>query len=405
MVASLQRPGVVVEHFESAVAAEFRTGVAGFLGFAVADAGASPPTAPESRLYTRWHDFAYQFRDDGGWRPGAWRPDELLWGAVQGFFGNGGRRCYVVFYDPASTGDPRKALDRAVQALAEHEEIDLICAPSLMAAADPGPLQQQLIKSSELARRAHAAEWFLILDGPPPSTTELGDWLATLREELPEELRAPRDCLANAALYHPWLIPGGEFEPPPGATATSVPPSGHVAGIFARTDRRIGVHKAPANEEVLGVADVVSDDPDVEGTNPLRAFPGRGIRVWGARTLAEARSSSDPDGWVNMRRLVLTLERWLVRALEWVVFETNDFRLWVRIHRELEARLTDLFLRGAFQGKTPQEAFRIKCDDENNPADARASGRLQIDIQIAPAVPQQFVQIRLIRSAEGLTAL
>lgn len=397
MVSSLQRPGVVVEQFEPVVAAELRTGVAGFLGFAVAGDGASPPAAPEWKLYTSWHDFAYQFRDGDAWRRGAWRPDELLWAAVQGFFGNGGQRCHVVFYDPAATGDRRVALDRAVQALAQHDEIDLVCAPSLMGAADPGPLQQQLIDSSEAARRTHFTEWFLILDGPPPGGAELGGWVAALR--------AAADRPADAALYHPWLVPGGEFEPAPGAAGkptAAVPPSGHVAGIFARTDQRVGVHKAPANEEVLGVVDVAGDAPDVGGANPLRAFPGRGIRVWGARTLA-AVSSADPDGWVNMRRLVLTLERWLVRALEWVVFETNDFRLWVRIHRELEARLTELFQRGAFQGKSPDEAFRIKCDDENNPADARAAGRLQVDIEIAPAAPQQFIKIRLIRSAEGLT--
>lgn len=398
MVASLQHPGVVVEQFEPAVAAEFRTGVAGFIGFAVAGEGANagPPAAPESRLYTSWHDFAYQFRDGGGWRSGGWRPDEILWNSVQGFFGNGGRRCHVVFYDPAGTGDPRLALDRAVQVLAEQEEVDLVCAPSLMAAAAPAPLQQQLVESSKAARGAHFTEWFLILDGPPPGAA-LASWLTALRVAAKHP--------ADAALYYPWLVPGGEFEPAPGAPAIPppIPPSGHVAGIFARTDRRVGVHKAPANEEVLGVVDTAGDASDVDGANPLRAFPGRGIRVWGARTLAEIESSSDPDGWVNMRRLVLTLERWLVRALEWVVFETNDLRLWVRIHRELEARLTDLFLRGAFQGKTPGDAFRIKCDEENNPADVRASGLLQVYVQIAPAVPQQFVTIRLIRSAEGLT--
>lgn len=399
MVQLLQRPGVVVEQFEPVVATEFQTGVAGFIGFAVAGAGASTPAAPESRLYTSWHDFAYQFRDGDAWRAG-WHPDELLWDAVQGYFGNGGRRCHVVFYDPASTGDRQAALDEAVQALAENDDVDLLCAPSLMALTDPGSLQQQLIMSSEAARQVHDVEWFLILDGPPPGTSELPAWL--------DALRTAAEHPADIALYHPWLVPGGEFEPPPAPPspddrARRILPSGHIAGIFARTDQRVGVHKAPANEEVLGAVDVSGESPDVVGVNPLLAFPGRGIRVWGARTLAQVESSADPNGWVNMRRLVLTLERWLVRALEWVVFETNDFRLWVRIHRELEARLNDLFLRGAFQGKTPEEGFRIKCDEENNPAEARATGLLQVDIQIAPAVPQQFITIRLIRSAEGLT--
>ena len=99
---------------------------------------------------------------------------------------------------------------------------------------------------------------------------------------------------------------------------------------------------------------------------------------------------------------MLTLERWLVRALDWTVFEANDFRLWVRIQRELNAKLGDLFLRGAFAGKTPNEAFSIKCDAENNADDVRAAGELHVDVQIAPALPKEFITIRVVRNAEGL---
>lgn len=407
MVTSLQQPGIQVAQFEPAVAAEFRTGVAGFLGFKVSTGGTLPPQVPEVRLYTSWHDFAYDFRDGDRWRSDGehlWHPDELLWNGVQGFFGNGGERCHVVFYDLMSVGVREQALDQAVHLLAEQDEVDLVCAPSLMAAIDPLSLQQQLIASCEEARQTHRVEWFLILDGPEPERpkeADLARWLDALRRAAP--LRA------DTALYHHWIVPGGDYEPPPASLPlrkpiTPIPPSGHLAGIFARTDRRIGIHKAPANEEVLGVVDIVASAAGgVDGMNDLRAFPGRGIRVWGARTIADVRTSADPEGWINMRRLMLMLERWLVRALEWIVFETHDFRLWVRIHRELEAKLTDLFLRGAFQGQTPEEAFRIKCDEENNPADAREAGRLQVDVQVAPAAPQQFITIRLIRSAEGLT--
>jgi phage tail sheath protein FI len=175
-----------------------------------------------------------------------------------------------------------------------------------------------------------------------------------------------------------------------------------VAGVFARTDNAIGVHKAPANEPIYGVVDIDTVD-DVECANPLRAFPGRGIRVWGARTLAVATSPADPNAFVGVRRLMLTLDRWLLRALDWLTFEANDFRLWVRVHRELNAHLEALFLRGAFQGRTSNEAFYVKCDAENNPPDAQALGRLQINIGVAPAVPKEFIQIRVVRSAEGIT--
>lgn len=403
-------PGVQIAQFEPAVAAELATGVAGFVGFAIG--GALSPEDREPRLYTSWHDFAYDFRDGDRWRTSAarpWHPDDLLWHAVQGFFGNGGERCYVVLCDPTSTGIRAQALEDAIYRLAEADEVDVVCAPSLMGAVDPGALQRELVVSSAAARAEHHADWFLILDGPNPRPglasrvralePDLASWVAALR--------ATGVPLVDAALYHQWIVPGGDHEPAPEASpealALGVPPSGHLAGIYARTDRRIGVHKAPANEEILGIVDFVTGTAGTDGVNELVALPGRGLRVWGARTLAEVASSADPDGWINIRRVMLMLKRWLVRALEWTVFEANDFRLWVRVHRELEAKLTDLFLRGAFQGKSPDEAFRIKCDEENNPADARAAGRLQVDVQVAPAAPQQFIQIRLIRSAEGLT--
>src|SRR5262249_339060 len=211
---------------------------------------------------------------------------------------------------------------------------------------------------------------------------------------------APCSRPQDVALYHPWIKVGGDFDLAPGATLDRTPPSGHVAGVFARTDARVGAHRAPANEPIDGIVDVADVDA-VEGANPLRAFPGRGIRVWGARTLAPVKTS-DPDAFINVRRLILTLERWLVRALDWTVFEANDFRLWVRIHRELNAKLGDLFLRGAFAGKTRDEAFSIKCDAENNGDDVRAAGELQVDVQIAPTVPKEFVTIRVVRNNDGL---
>jgi phage tail sheath protein FI len=163
------------------------------------------------------------------------------------------------------------------------------------------------------------------------------------------------------------------------------------------------VHKAPANEPIDGIVNVLADVDDVATANPIRAYPGRGIRVWGARTLAVVASPGDLNAYVGVRRLMVTLDRWLVRAFEPMVFEANEVRTWVRIHRELNRRLTAMFEQGAFQGSTPDEAFYVKCDDENNPVEARAAGRLQVDIGVAPAVPKEFITIRLVRSAEGIT--
>lgn len=403
-----KRPGVAIEQFSPPPALDFRTGVAGFLGPAI-PVGTPPARLPDpsqpgagdpQQPFTTWHDFTAAFRGDKGWLADRWVPDELMWNAVQGYFQNGGTRCWIVLYDQGA-GDTSAALEAAVVKLAGIDDVDLVCAPSLMARPDTAlALQQQLIRSFELGAGdgPWRDDWFLLLD-PPEATAELPDRIAALRG-------APSNRPENIAIYYPWVQLGGDVEPPPLPPGTlplqRVPPSGHVAGIFARTDQEVGVFKAPANEPIEGIVDV-DDVDDVEAANPLRVFPGRGIRVWGARTFATS-AAVGANQYVNVRRLVLTLERWLVRALDWVVFEANDFRLWVRINRELNAKLGALFLQGAFAGKTPDEAFSVKCDADNNPDDVRASGQLQIDIQIAPLVPKEFIQIRVVRSAEGLTA-
>src|SRR5262249_33945356 len=150
-------------------------------------------------------------------------------------------------------------------------------------------------------------------------------------------------------------------------TPRYLPPCGHVAGIYSRNDQQTGVHKAPANEPVDGVLDLRANLADdqigrlyTEGGNCLRAVPGRGIRVWGARTL-----SGDPE-WqsVGARRVFLTMGRWLERFLTELTYEPNDVRLWVRIMREVTAYLDGLFQRGALKGRAPDEAFFVKCDSE-----------------------------------------
>jgi len=415
MAVSFNRPGVVVESFPSPVDSVFRTGVAGFVGPAVAGVPPATATLPLTALFTSWLDFADAFRDGPAWRRGTWRPDPVLWTSVRGFFLNGGTRCYVVLYDPAAADGPTGALDLAVAALADFDDVDLVCAPSLLgpylqalrapgAASEQLPallqqamqLQQQLIRSCESRRD----DWFLILDAPPPlaggAPSDLGAAIAALRA-------APSDRPQSAAVYYPPVVPGGDIDPPPGGAPAVVPPSGHIAGIFARTDEQRGVHKSPANEVIEGIVDVIAEFDDVAGINPIRALPGRGIRVWGARTLAVPSSTSDTIAFLAVQRLVLTLHRWLVRTLDWTVFETNDVRTWVRIHRELSRRLGGLFEQGALAGTTPDEAFYVKCDDENNPPDTRTAGTLQVDVGIAPAVPNEFIKIRLVRSAEGLT--
>jgi hypothetical protein len=211
----------------------------------------------------------------------------------------------------------------------------------------------------------------------------------------------------DGALYYPWVhVLDGPRE-----SGGLVPACGHVAGVYARSDRRVGVHKAPANEVLEGVLDleVVLTDSEQGQLNPvgincLRAFPARGIRVWGARTLADpARPEESPWIYVNVRRLFLTLGRWIERHLAGLQFETNEPALWARIRRELTAYLTELLRRGALRGARAEEAFYVKCDADLNPPEVRDAGMVITEIGLAAAVPGELIVVRIVHGASGVT--
>src|SRR5262249_36984638 len=149
-----------------------------------------------------------------------------------------------------------------------------------------------------------------------------------------------------------------------------VPPSGHMAGVWARNDGTRGVHKAPANEVVRGAVSLQTNVTQGEqallnpnGVNVIRAFSGRGIRIWGART-----QSSDPAWrYINVRRLFNYIEESIYRGTQWVVFEPNDLDLWKRIDRTISSFLLGVWRDGALFGATPEQAYYVKCDAETNP--------------------------------------
>jgi hypothetical protein len=190
------------------------------------------------------------------------------------------------------------------------------------------------------------------------------------------------------------------------AEVTAVPPCGHIAGIYARSDRAVGVHKAPANEVVNGILSLQTSLSKTDQTelfannvNYLRPFTGRGIRVWGARTL-----SQDPTWqYVNVRRLFITVGRWLEQFMTQLPFEPNDARLWVRIVREVNAYLNGVYQRGALKGQTPEQAFYVKCDPETNPPEVRDAGQVVTRIGLAAAVPGEFIDVRIIRGSSGVS--
>ena len=176
-----------------------------------------------------------------------------------------------------------------------------------------------------------------------------------------------------------------------------IPPSGHIAGIYARTDTERGVHKAPANESIRSVVSLqVNIDKSKQeilnnkGINVIRYFPGRGILVWGARTI-----SKDPLWkYVNVRRLFIFIEKSVERLTQWAVFEPNNERLWLRIKATLTQFLTTIWKDGALMGTTPEEGFFVKCDRTTMTQSDIDNGRLIVMVGLAPTKPAEFVIFR-----------
>jgi hypothetical protein len=208
-----------------------------------------------------------------------------------------------------------------------------------------------------------------------------------------------------AALYWPWLR-----SPDPlrlEGLLRSVPPSGHVAGIYARGDLRVGVHKPPANELVRTINDVtaVSDDVvhatlNADGVNVIRAWNGQGIRVAGARTLSR-------DGgfrYVNIRRLLTMIEEAFLEDTAWTVFEANGPDLWREVDRIARGFLDRLWRQGMLDGATAAEAYSVTCDETTNPPDEVAIGRLVCLIGVQPPWPAEFVVVRIGRT-ESVTEI
>jgi phage tail sheath protein FI len=200
-----------------------------------------------------------------------------------------------------------------------------------------------------------------------------------------------------AAFYYPWLRVVDPLRGPGGLTR-DVPPSGHVAGQYAHTDFTIGVHKAPANDALKWVQDVTAQVNDgfhgvlnPLGINAIRSLPGRGIRVFGART-----TSSDPDWkFVNVRRLLMMIEKAVDHSTQWAAFEPNDLYTRSKLTLSLTSFLLALWQRGALAGKAAEEAFFVKCDEELNPPEARDNGQLLAVVGVAPAQPFEFVVLRV----------
>ena len=304
---------------------------------------------------------------------GRGRKPTYTWHATRAFFEQGGRRLYIARVPRWKVRDCRASLKR-FEAI---EEISTVAAPGSTLDKTGTAIAKSLIEHAERMRYR-----FAVLDSGPGQSIE--------------GVRAMRAGLdsARAALYYPWV----RVKDPAGAGELSLPPSGFVAGIYARVDADRGVSKAPANESVtlaVGLDPSLTDASlaalNQEGINCIRAFESRGFRVWGARTL-----SADADWkYVNVRRFISYLERSIDKGTQWAVFEPNAESLWARFRSAVEDFLMNQWRSGSLEGSRPEEAFFAKCDRSTMTQADIDQGRLICVIGVAVVRPAEFVILRI----------
>ena len=209
-----------------------------------------------------------------------------------------------------------------------------------------------------------------------------------------------------AAVYYPWvLVPDGLTNE---LATRRVPPGGHVAGVYAQVDNSAGVQHPPANVELEFAVDVgrrVSDAQqgqlNEQGINVIRSFPGRGIRVWGARSLAAEYDDQESWWFIHVRRTLSMIEDSVEKSMQWTVFETNDANLRRTLAHSLTVLLEQLWRSGGLKGASAKQAFYVKCDDTNNPQSQVDLGRLVCEVGVAIAAPMEFLTFQVQRLPDG----
>lgn len=404
-------PGVYVEEVPSAIKAiaGVSTSTAGFIGIvpdkihlvAEDEAPATkfvdfslPTLSKMPKLITNWTQFTQAFGGLVGDSAVAKTNDpnpmideghQRLAHAVYGFFNNGGSRCFVVRIKDSTE------LDDALRAFSTIDEIALVAAPGI---TDDSSRDKIVSHCSQTADR------FAVLDGP--SST---DDLTKLTKTAADAGLMPKKT-DFAAWYFPWIQvfdPATKLQKPNEDGALAVPPSGHLAGIYARVDTQRGVHKTPANEAILGALTVTQplSKADQDGLNPkgvncIRSLNDN-IVVWGGRTVG---GDANADlKYISVRRTLLFLRKSIGEGTQWVVFEPNTPAMWQKITRNVSAFLTNVWRSGALFGTTPEQAFYVKCDAETNPPELRELGQVVTEIGVAIVRPAEFVIFRISQAA------
>ena len=399
-VSTYHTPGVYVQEIPAGPRPiqAVGTSTAAFIGEApLADAMVN-----QARAVNNWSEFVARFMPEEEKD----RKSTVLSNAVYGFFENGGSRCFIV-----NTGKGAD-VDDALAVAAIEDEIAIVAAPGLSDPATHAALQTHCERLEDRVA---------ILD-TPEEVDDIGLLTQVETVPVPKDPRGGRKSRAGGAadegpkkdgllpaqsdrgftsVYFPWIT----VLDPIDDVLVNVPPSGHMAGIWARTDASRGVHKAPANETVNGALNLTyrltRDEQGVlndVGVNCLRLFARSGIRVWGARTRADP---ANEWRYLPVRRLFNMIEESIVEGTTWIVFEPNDRTLWKHIRRDIGAFLTRVWRDGALFGATPEEAFFVKCDEETNPPDVIDAGQVVAVVGIAPVKPAEFVVFQVMQSAAG----
>jgi hypothetical protein len=396
-------PGVYVEEIPSAIKpiAGVGTSTAAFVGVVANNVamplkpGKNEQTATAADFYTvaderdpqpinNWEEFKNKF---GNFQVG----NEVLANAVYGFFNNGGTRCWV--NRVASINDVEEAIDD----FEPVDEVAIMAAPVPLFDGDTDDAALTAIHAKLVMHCNKMQDRVAILDC---ARDIKGDNLVVSADNTGIH-RPAADPKGYGSFFFPYIAVSDMKRDALAGARVWMPPSGHIAGIYARSDAQRGVHKAPANEVIMGALDVrykvskpMQGSLNPLGVNCIRPFNGT-IKVWGARTLA-----SDPQGdpeWIytNVRRLFNYMRESIDEGTQWIVFEPNAPDLWAKITRNVSAFLTNVWRSGALFGLTAQEAFYVKCDAETNPPEVRDLGQVVTEIGVAVVKPAEFVIFRI----------
>ncbi|MCK5312167.1 MAG: phage tail sheath family protein [Desulfobacteraceae bacterium] len=310
---------------------------------------------------------------------GGYLKDSYLTYAVEGFFLNGGKRCFIGRIKPAR-GNEIKAgdfINRGLSGFCDIDEINIVYVPDvhMLSETEANILTTAIKKHCEQMR-----DRFAIID-------------IQKSRQRSSSIEKPVDS-SYAATYYPWI----KVKDPLSNQPIVIPPGGHIAGVYARSDNNQGVHKAPANKIIKGVLEPESnlskqqqDILNLKMINPIRQFPERGVFVWGARTC-----TSDPEWkYINVRRLIIYLEESITKGLQWIVFEPNDAQLWSRVRSCIEAFLYQLWRDKGLVGSKPEEAFFVRCDLSVMTQEDIAQGRFVCVIGVALQRPAEFIMLKI----------